>query len=265
MSGGSPGAQPRAETPWDLRLTGYTRSMASSLLFRQTIQKLNGLANPEYSAGAAQFFKEPVKARGVRSPQLIELSAGLYREIKPWPVSQRDEFITELWKDKHIETGALACYTYRRFTKTFAGREFRLFEHWLETYAQNWAHTDGICIYLLAPTIARFPELARELPAWTRSKNTWRRRAAAVALVKEARRGRQFDLISQIAQALAHDPEDLVQKGAGWVLKEAYPARPEEVVAFLKEHGKTWPRLVLRYAAEKMSVQDKRSVLSWEN
>ena len=236
-----------------------------SRLFPQTIQKLNELGDKQYGAGASQFFKEPVKARGVRSPQLIEISAELYREIKAWPVDERDNFITELWKDTHIETGALACYTYRRFANTFTEREFRLFEHWLEEYAQNWAHTDGLCIYLLAPTIARFPDLAHELPAWTSAKSLWKRRGAAVTLVKEARRGRHLDLICEIAQALAHDPEELVQKGAGWVLKEAYPPRPEEVVAFLKEHGRGWPRLVLRYAAEKMTPQDKRTVLSWEN
>ena len=236
--------------------------MRSSPLFRQTLGKLDELANPEYAAGASQFFKKPIKARGIRSPQLIELSAELYREIKPWPVHQRDEFIIELWKDTHIETGALACYTYRRFAKTFTEREFHLFEHWLETYARNWAHTDGICCYLLAPAVARFPELARELPGWTRSKNPWKRRGAAIALVKEAGHGRHFDLIRQIAQALACDQEDLVQKGAGWVLKVAYQASPGEVVAFIREHGKGWPRLVLRYAAEKMTAEDKQQILN---
>ena len=169
--------------------------MRSSPLFRQTLGKLDELANPEYAAGASQFFKKPIKARGIRSPQLIELSAELYREIKPWPVHQRDEFIIELWKDTHIETGALACYTYRRFAKTFTEREFHLFEHWLETYARNWAHTDGICCYLLAPAIARFPELARELPGWTRSKNPWKRRGAAIALV---------NLDSAVEEAVEH-------------------------------------------------------------
>jgi len=83
--------------------------------------------------------------------------------------------------------------------------------------------------------------------------------------VKEAKQGRHTSLIFDIAEALADDPEDLVQKGAGWLLKEAYPARPREVVAFIESHGKQWPRLVLRYAAEKMTVRDKRAVLSWDN
>jgi len=234
-------------------------------LFNRTLRKFDEMRDPAYGAGAAKFFKEPVKARGVRSPQLIELSAEIYREIKPWPVDSRDAFVARLWRDAHIETGALACYLYRRFAKTFGEREFRLFEHWLDRYAKNWGHTDGLGIYLLAPTIAQVPELARELPGWTQSKNRWKRRGAAVALVKEARRGRQLDVIFEVARALACDPEDLVQKGAGWLLKEAYPPHPCEVVAFLKKYGKGWPRLVLRYAAEKMTAEDRRAVLSRES
>ena len=194
----------------------------------------------------------------MRSPQLIALSAEIYREIKPWPVASRDEFVTRLWKDGHIETGALACYTYRRFAKTFGEREFRLFEHWLDRYATNWAHCDGLGVYLLAPTLAGVPDLARELPPWTQAKNRWNRRGAAVALVKEARRGRHLDLVFEVARGLGGDPEDLVQKGAGWLLKEAYPPHPRAVVAFLKEHGKGWPRLVLRYAAEKMTERPEK-------
>jgi len=62
---------------------------------------------------------------------------------------------------------------------------------------------------------------------------------------------------------LANDPEDLVQKGAGWLLKVAYTPRPQEVVEFLQEYGKHWPRLVLRYAAEKMTPDDRSAILSY--
>ncbi|HEY3738655.1 MAG TPA: DNA alkylation repair protein [Bryobacteraceae bacterium] len=237
-------------------------SRKTTELLHATLQKLSEFADPVFAEGSARFFKEPIKTRGVRSPQLIALSADLYREIKPWPVAERDTFVTGLWKDPHIESGNLACYLYRRFSKTFREREFHLFELWLERYATNWGHCDGLSVYLLAPSIAHVPELAQELVAWTKSKNQWKRRGAAVALVKEAHHGRHTNLIFKIASSLANDPEDLVQKGAGWLLKEAYPPRPREVVQFITKHKKHWPRLVLRYAAEKMSPQDKRAILT---
>jgi hypothetical protein len=52
----------------------------------------------------------------------------------------------------------------------------------------------------------------------------------------------------------------MVRKGLGWLLKETYPKRPREVVAFLLAHPAA-PRLVVRYAAEKMSSGDCQTVM----
>jgi 3-methyladenine DNA glycosylase AlkD len=54
----------------------------------------------------------------------------------------------------------------------------------------------------------------------------------------------------------------MVQKGVGWLLKETYPKKPTEVVRFLLANRAKTTRLVLRYAAEKMTAPDKGRVLS---
>ena len=54
----------------------------------------------------------------------------------------------------------------------------------------------------------------------------------------------------------------MVQKGVGWLLKETYPKRPAEVVRFLLARRKKTTRLVLRYAAEKLTAADKARVLA---
>ena len=222
--------------------------------------QLRSLADPAHGASATQFFKEPAQFLGIRSPQLIALSATLYQQIKAWPLARRNDLCTQLWKRPESEYGTLTCYIYRRFARTFGEPEFRLFEFWLNRYASNWGHVDGISIYLLAPAIANVPLLAQDLLLWTKSPNRWVRRGAAVALVKAAKQGHSTALIFEIANALATDEEDLVQKGAGWLLKEAYPARPAELTNFLKQH-RDWPRVVLRYAAEKMAAADKAQIL----
>ncbi len=57
------------------------------------------------------------------------------------------------------------------------------------------------------------------------------------------------------------DEDDMVQKGVGWLLKETYPKRPREVVAFLEPWRGRTSRLLLRYAAEKMTPADRGEVL----
>jgi 3-methyladenine DNA glycosylase AlkD len=58
------------------------------------------------------------------------------------------------------------------------------------------------------------------------------------------------------------DEDDMVQKGVGWLFKETYPKRPSDVVRFLLANRTKTTRLVLRYAAEKMTAADKARVLA---
>jgi 3-methyladenine DNA glycosylase AlkD len=178
------------------------------------------------------------------------------------PPANRDEFATELWKSAKIEEPGVAICLYRRFRKQCAGREFRLFERWVDRHVTNWANCDGVSPWLLAACLENEPALIRRLPAWTRSGNRWKRRAAIVSLLQEAKQGRHTAAILDIAAKLLGAPDDMVQKGVGWVLKEAYPKRPREVVAFLKPRAATTPRLVLRIAAEKMTAGDRATVLA---
>ena len=63
--------------------------------------------------------------------------------------------------------------------------------------------------------------------------------------------------IHRPAQSLS--AADLVD--LGWLLKETYPKRPREVVDFLKPWRGRTARLLLRYAAEKMTERDREVVL----
>ncbi len=83
-----------------------------------------------------------------------------------------------------------------------------------------------------------------------------------MALLQEAKQGRNTEAIFDIAGHMMTDPDDMVHKGVRWLLKETYPKRPREVVAFLKPWRGRAPRLLLRYAAEKMTAKDRASVLA---
>jgi len=207
-----------------------------------------------------RFFREPVHLLGVKAPRIREIAREAYRELKPWTPAQRNRFCNELWKGEFDEEGSLAIYIYQRFHKQCARCEFHLFEKWIDRFVRNWGHTDGISCWLLAASIANEPALVEELPAWTASPNRWKRRAAAVALVPSARKGLHTTAIFDIARRLIGDADDMAQKGVGWLLKETYPRKRREVLAFLRRHPQT-PRLVLRYAAEKMTPKDKRAIL----
>jgi len=199
---------------------------------------------------------------GVTAPEIHRVARDVYPRVKKLPVAERDRLCTALWASRKHEEGALVCYLYRRFAKQCGAREFALFTSWLDRYVDNWGLTDGLSLWLLGASIANDATLIDQLDSWTRSKNRWKRRAAAVALVYSAKRGEHTRAILRIARPLIEDEDDMVQKGVGWLLKETYPKNPADVVRFLAANRKKTTRLVLRYAAEKMTAADKSTVLA---
>lgn len=200
--------------------------------------------------------------RGIAAPHIHGVARDFYPRVKKLPPAERDRLCAALWASRKHEEGALVCYLYRRFAKQCGAREFALFTRWLDRYVDNWGMTDGLSLWLLGASIANDATLIEQLDSWTRSKNRWKRRAAAVALVYSAKRGEHTRAIFRIALPLIEDEDDMVQKGVGWLLKETYPKKTADVVRFLVAHRTKTTRLVLRYAAEKMAAADKASVLS---
>lgn len=233
-------------------------------LLERVREDLKRNASPEVRASQLRFHKpnEHPPSYGIMAPKLRDMARDLYPEVSKLTVPERDRFCTALWENGSFEEGAIVCYIYRRFGKTCGEREFRLFTRWLGRYVNNWGHTDALSLWLLGACVANEPRLIAEIDAWTKSKNRWKRRAAAVSLVYEARRGRNAENILRIADLLLGDADHMVQKGVGWMLKETYPLKSAQVMRFLMPRREKTTRLVLRHAAEKMSPADRARLLS---
>ncbi len=78
------------------------------------------------------------------------------------------------------------------------------------------------------------------------------RRAATVSLILPARSGKFLPLVFDLADLMLLDKQDMVQKGYGWLLKEASHQHQQEVFEFVLARRASMPRTALRYAIEKM-------------
>ena len=78
------------------------------------------------------------------------------------------------------------------------------------------------------------------------------RRAAAVSLIVPAKNGRFLAEALAIADLLLTDTDDLVQKGYGWLLKEASREHTDGVFCYVMANKQQMPRTALRYAIERM-------------
>ncbi|MBN1231976.1 MAG: DNA alkylation repair protein [Candidatus Coatesbacteria bacterium] len=148
-----------------------------------------------------------------------------------------------------------------RIRKTLSMEDFATFENWIEKHIDNWALCDVLCTKALGCFIFAFPEFLKDLKRWASSDNRWFRRASAVTLIYSLRKKRYFKESLEIAEILLQDKEDMVQKGYGWMLKEACKHHEDEVYSFVLARKKIMPRTALRYAIEKMPAQRKKQVM----
>jgi 3-methyladenine DNA glycosylase AlkD len=94
------------------------------------------------------------------------------------------------------------------------------------------------------------------------SENRWTRRAAAVVQIYGLRRERGPDEAFVIADRLLMDDDPLVQKGYGWMLKEASKRAPRRVFDYVMAHKDVMPRTALRYAIEKLDAALRRQAMA---
>jgi len=198
------------------------------------------------------YFKEEVKFHGVKTAVVNRIARERYLQTKG--LGKKDVFslCTALLKTDYMEEAVIVCDWAYRLREQFEPADFELFEEWITKYINNWAKCDTLCNHTIAAFVEKYPEYTERLKVWTKSESRWLRRAAAVTLILPARNGRFLKDIFEIADSLLLDRDDLVQKGYGWMLKEASKMHQQEVFGYIMRKKAVMPRTALRCAIEKM-------------
>ncbi|OPY54513.1 MAG: DNA alkylation repair enzyme [Methanosaeta sp. PtaU1.Bin060] len=214
--------------------------------------ELEGNADEKTRESASRFFREEVKFHGVKSSVVRKIATKYFQEIK---AKEKDEIFSlceRLLESGYGEEAAVAFEWSGSLAKSYEPADFQVFERWIGDYVDNWAKCDILCNHTLGSFIEKYPEYRGHLKEWARSPNRWFRRASAVTLILPARKGMFLEDVLQISDLLLKDEDDLVQKGYGWMLKEASKRHQEEVYEYIMKRKAEMPRTALRYALEKM-------------
>ncbi len=207
------------------------------------------------------FFKETVKFYGVSRGATNKIANKYWKEIKTLNKTEIFSLCEELFRSDYSEEAAVAsCWT-PKLTNQYEPADLAVFKRWIDLYLNDWAKVDGFCNHTVGNFVAKYPESIKEIVGWTDSTNRWMKRAAAVSLIIPAKKGQFFPEIIQIADRLLLDKDDMVQKGYGWMLKEASKLHQEEVYQYVLKHRQDMPRTALRYAIEKMPQEMKAEAM----
>jgi 3-methyladenine DNA glycosylase AlkD len=87
------------------------------------------------------------------------------------------------------------------------------------------------------------------------------RRAACVSLIVPVKHGKFLSEALETADLVLTDPDDMVQKGCGWLLKEASRRHTPEVFEYVMRNREVMPRTALRYAIELMPGELRKEAM----
>lgn len=230
----------------------------STSIIKQIKQELNEHIDPVYRDGERRFFKEPIKNFGVRLPQRRKIAAKFWPEVKILNKAELFNLADKMFIAGYNEMTTIASSWIWRKREEFTAEDFKIFQDWVNKYFDNWAKIDDFCTHSLGYLVNQYPQLLPKLFHWTKSKNRWVKRAAAVSLIYPfGQRKKYLPMIFKIAGKLLADEDDMVQKGYGWMLKEASKYNQKEVFNFVMKHKAKMPRTALRYAIEKLPARLK--------
>ena len=213
-------------------------------------KELYGLANPRDAKFLMGFFKtgpgqygEGDKFLGLRVPALRAL-ARKYAQLS------RSNVLKMLGSPWHEERLLALVIMVDAFESGDATERKLVHRDYLANtrYINNWDLVDAsaggiVGAHLDAGNITLLVRLAR-------SKDMWERRIAIVSTFYFIKRN-EFRPTLRIADMLLHDPQDLIHKAVGWMLREVGKRDREVLDGFLRKNYHGMPRTMLRYAIER--------------
>jgi 3-methyladenine DNA glycosylase AlkD len=229
---------------------------------RLIIRSLRTLADPVRAQGVQQYFKHAVVALGIDTRTVRNLALDQIKALKStWTLAEGAALCERLLGEPELEVRGMGILILSAFKKEFTPELTDTAERWLKTQLDNWALVDSFCGYVLSPLLEQQPTVTSVVRRWSGNPVIWVRRAAIVSLVPFARRGRLLDLSYELARQHFGDPEDLMHKATGWLLREAGKTNSQRLKEFLLKHGSAIPRTALRYSIERFPAPERRKLL----
>jgi hypothetical protein len=172
--------------------------------------------------------------------------------------------IEQLLESPHhpVRVGAVSTMDWQaRDRKTPPDRRRELFDLYLRMHDRidTWDLVDRSAIHVVGEYLVDKPrDVLDEL---SRSARPMERRTAILSTYAFIRKG-QLDDTYRIAGTLDDDPDELVGKAVGWMLREAGKRDEARLVSFLEPRAATMPRAMLRQAIEKLDKPERDRYLA---
>jgi len=230
---------------------------------QEITKRLSSLSNPVIAEHSQRFFKtgkgeygEGDRFLGIRVPEIRA-------QLKEFGAVSLEEVEVLLQSAFHEVRLFALLLLVRKFAKGDDKERAAIYDLYLHNLDRinNWDLVDSSASQIVGCYLeSRDRELLYKL---VKASSLWKRRIAVISTFQFIR-NKQFADALKLATLLLHDKEDLIHKAVGWMLREIGKRDMAVERHFLQAHYKKMPRTMLRYAIEKLPVQERKMYLSGE-
>jgi 3-methyladenine DNA glycosylase AlkD len=229
---------------------------------KQFLAALKAIADPARVDEVSRFF-HPDPHAGSSDNKTLGVSPGKVFPVAKQFVEMSLGDVERLLDSPYYEMrlGAVSIMDFQaRARRTTPDQRKALFDLYLRRHDRinNWDLVDRAAPHVVGGYLADKPRKA--LYQLARSRNPWERRTAIVSTYYFIRGGDVEDTF-EIAEILVNDKHELVQKAVGSWIREAGKKDQKRLVQFVAKHSATMPRVILRYAVEKLPPAERARFL----
>ena len=226
-------------------------------------KELRKLADPKRAKATMGFFKtgkgqygEGDRFFGVTQPQI----RATVKKFKDLPLKEAVALLHSPWHEDRMAGVVLMVGLYQR-AKEDSQRE-KVVKAYLANLKgiNNWDLVDLSAGYIYGDWLLTRDR--KPLYKMAKSPRLWTRRVAVISTSAFIDRGQSAD-IRKLSAMLLDDPEDLMHKACGWMLRElGKRCSLKELRGFLEKYAHRMPRTMLRYSIEKLTPSERKK---WMN
>lgn len=229
---------------------------------RRAIEEAAGEAQPQPET---TYHKGDVYlSYGLRAPEFWKIVKAFRPRILSLPLAERLLPAETLLAEHVGELGHAGIHILALSTEELTPKHFDMLDRLVDHF-RGWSHVDHFCSDVMQPLLWRFPQESIALhETWAGAKNKWRRRCSVVTFTRKAGESGQFtEQVLALCDRLIWDPEDLVQKGVGWALKDNLRGDRDKVIAYVKELRQMGvPSTITLYAIRDLKGEERQAVLA---
>ena len=236
-------------------------------LDKKILAELRNAASPAQAKNLARFFKtgkgeygEGDLFLGVTVPQQ---RAVLKKYWKGIGLLDLQNLISSKFHEARLTAILILVEQYQKADDLGKLEIYNFYWHNVE-FINNWDLVDLSAPKIVGDFLLRQKDAKKFLRVWLKSKNLWIRRIAVLATFTFLRVGRGEETFF-VAKTLLRDKHDLIHKAVGWMLRELGKRGSEKaLLKFLDDNAKQMPRVMLRYAIEKLTDKQRKFYLTFK-